>query len=355
MAHRLTLDERRIAASLMEVHQSPSHVQHLLRIQFGQDPPSRLTLRRLYGKFVKTGSVANNNKGNSGRPRTGRSELNIAVVQESFINNEHNSIHRCSLATGISSSTVRRILRFDLAMKPYHIQVAQALTDDQKQKRAQCCRIFVEMANIQTGIINQFAFSDEATFHTSGHVNRRNTVFWGTENPRVVFEHERSSPKVNVWCCVTSRGVIGPYFFNDPTVNSENYLEMLESYGMDEIPLNIRHTGYFQQDGAPAHYSNIVRDFLDRNFPNRWIGRRGPLEWPAHSPDLTPCDFWLWGMLKDEVYREKINNLDELKQKITDAIANIRQDMCLNAMNATIKRFAACAENNGQQVETLHL
>ena len=65
MAHRLTLDERRIAASLMEVHQSPSHVQHLLRIQFGRDPPSRLTLRRLYGKFVKTGSVANNNKGNS--------------------------------------------------------------------------------------------------------------------------------------------------------------------------------------------------------------------------------------------------------------------------------------------------
>ena len=25
----------------------------------------------------------------------------------------------------------------------------------------------------------------------------------------------------------------------------------------------------------------------------RWLGRRGPHEWPARSPDLTPCDFFL--------------------------------------------------------------
>ena len=101
MAHRLSLEERRVAASLMEVYQSPSHVQDLLRILFFRDPPSRLTLRRLYNKFVSTGSVADNCKGNSGRPRTGRSDMNVAVVQESFLNNEHNTINRCSPETGI--------------------------------------------------------------------------------------------------------------------------------------------------------------------------------------------------------------------------------------------------------------
>ena len=34
-----------------------------------------------------------------------------------------------------------------------------------------------------------------------------------------------------------------------------------------------------QQDGAPPHYSRKVRDFLDDKFPDRWIGRRGPLKW----------------------------------------------------------------------------
>jgi hypothetical protein len=29
----------------------------------------------------------------------------------------------------------------------------------------------------------------------------------------------------------------------------------------------------FQQDGAPAHYANIVTESLDEKFPRRWIGR----------------------------------------------------------------------------------
>lgn len=60
-------------------------------------------------------------------------------------------------------------------------------------------------------------------------------------------------------------------------------------------------------------------------------------------------------MLKTEVYKAKIANLDELKKRITDVIAGIRQAMCVHAMNATLERFVACAENGGEQVETLHL
>ena len=43
-----------------------------------------------------------------------------------------------------------------------------------------------------------------------------------------------------------------------------------------------------QQDGAPAHYLREVCAFLDEQFPDRWIGRRGPVEWAPHLPDLTP-------------------------------------------------------------------
>ena len=49
---------------------------------------------------------------------------------------------------------------------------------------------------------------------------------------------------------------------------------------------------YFQQDGAPPHYHRDVRAYLDAVFPDTWIGRRGPIEYPARSPDLTPMDFF---------------------------------------------------------------
>jgi hypothetical protein len=56
---------------------------------------------------------------------------------------------------------------------------------------------------------------------------------------------------------------------------------------------------FFQQDGAPPHWNLIVRASLNQRFPNRWIGRASPISWPTRSPDITPCDFFLWGYGKD--------------------------------------------------------
>ncbi|EFN82469.1 hypothetical protein EAI_04729, partial [Harpegnathos saltator] len=38
-------------------------------------------------------------------------------------------------------------------------------------------------------------------------------------------------------------------------------------------------------------------------------GRRGPIEWPPRSPHLSHNDYFLWGHLKDRVYKTKPQNL----------------------------------------------
>jgi hypothetical protein len=58
---------------------------------------------------------------------------------------------------------------------------------------------------------------------------------------------------------------------------------------------------------APPHFHNEVRSELNDGLPNRWIGRAGPdddelLHWPQRLPDLTLCDFFLLGFLKDKVF-----------------------------------------------------
>lgn len=77
---------------------------------------------------------------------------------------------------------------------------------------------------------------------------------------------------------------------------------------------------YFQQDGAPPHYGLAVCRWLDDNFQGRWIGRRGAIEWPARSPDITPPDVFLWGILKDMVYREKPRTLQDLRTIIEESL-----------------------------------
>ncbi len=50
-----------------------------------------------------------------------------------------------------------------------------------------------------------------------------------------------------------------------------------------------------QQDGAPPHYAAVVRQYLDQMFSGQSIRRRGAIEWPPGSPDLSPLDFFFWG------------------------------------------------------------
>ena len=57
---------------------------------------------------------------------------------------------------------------------------------------------------------------------------------------------------------------------------------------------------YFQQDGTPPHTSNIVQEWLASKFGQKFLAKG---TWPARSPDLNPCDYFLWGYLKDRVYK----------------------------------------------------
>ena len=81
---------------------------------------------------------------------------------------------------------------------------------------------------------------------------------------------------------------------------------------------------YFQQDWAPAHFHDNVRNFLDRTFNERWMGRKGSAtEFPPRSPDLIPLDFYLWGTLKNTVYATKPQTLEELRNQIEHVINDI--------------------------------
>jgi hypothetical protein len=114
--------------------------------------------------------------------------------------------------------------------------------------------------------LERIVLSDEATFHISGHVHRHNIRIWGHEHPHAIAEHEHDNPKINVWCGLAHDRVIGPFFLAERTVTSTTYLDMLELFAVPQIGGN---NVIFQQDGAPPHFANIVREFLDVNFPRR--------------------------------------------------------------------------------------
>jgi hypothetical protein len=123
----------------------------------------------------------------------------------------------------------------------------------------------LERIDASPDFLRQMCFSDKATFHVSGIVNRYNCSIWG-----------RGSPKVNVWSGLMHDKLIGQFFFSEKTVTRRLYLDMLELYAL--LPLQFQ--TILQQDGAPLHFCHHVRNHLDREMAERWIGRSGPFTWP---------------------------------------------------------------------------
>ena len=83
--------------------------------------------------------------------------------------------------------------------------------------------------------------------------------------------------------------IIASYFFENENVTGSAYKIMLPYFLFPKL-WGYPESMIFQHDGAPPHYSVEVRQYLDRKLPGRGMGRGGPIDWHARSPDLTPCD-----------------------------------------------------------------
>jgi hypothetical protein len=75
-------------------------------------------------------------------------------------------------------------------------------------------------------------FSDEATFHISGKVNRHKMRVRETEN-HATLEYQRDSPKVNVYCA--RRQIYSSVFLAENAANGINYLDMLQNWLMTHL------------------------------------------------------------------------------------------------------------------------
>ena len=85
--------------------------------------------------------------------------------------------------------------------------------------------------------------------------------------------------------------IIGPFFFAKKSITAQIYLDLLTEYVSPQFEQYLPQV-IFQQDGAPLHWGLAVRQLLNDTFPEKWIGRDGPISWPPRSPDITPLDFY---------------------------------------------------------------
>ncbi|GBN16432.1 hypothetical protein AVEN_205336-1 [Araneus ventricosus] len=298
--------------------------------------PDAKTIRKLFAKFEQTGNVEDNRVGNVGPRQT------VNCIRDRF--------EAFKYAKNIEK-------------QPMDVSIQNPKSSGHTHKS--CGQRFDFANEILTMIDNEgfdagcIWFIDEAHFHLNGFVNKQNWRFWGSENPHLCEKKPLHSPKVTAWVAECNKGIIGPFSMRG-TISSDRYITILDQFVSTQLALEDRpRIEWFIQDGTRRRRTDKVFRFLDEFFGNRVIELDYPkftgtgMDWPPYSPDLTPCDYFLWSALKDTVYGNHPSTLDELEPVISVACNSISVETLKDVMTNFILRLRHLIFSSGEHFENI--
>ena len=115
----------------------------------------------------------------------------------------------------ISQDNTHHIMRDIIRFKSYMMHSNQQLYDEDMNLRV------VEMSKRLIPTLEDPAnkgnvfFSNESSFYVSGMMNKLNCPIWVANNPFITVETAMNSPKINVWCTMSSKQIIAPWFLKE--------------------------------------------------------------------------------------------------------------------------------------------
>ena len=124
------------------------------------------------------------------------------------------------------------------------------------------------------------------------------------------------------------------------TVNKEYYVEDLREFRKrfrrKRPALFKSGQWHFHQDNAPVHNSILVTDYLTK------MGIK-TVPHPPYSPDLTPCDFWLFLKLKEKLRSCRYETIEEMKVAMTKVIDTLTQEDFHGVFQKLLERYKCIA------------
>jgi len=201
-----------------------------------------------------------------------------------------------------------------------------------------CNTVNVHIGPICNGCWFRNSWRVVAHFTRDGFNNTRNSHLWDRDNPHGTVESNYQHLfAINVWCGVIGDQLIGPYIYRNiwQVIFTPTFCKRVPAF-LEHVPLQTRRQMGYQNDGAPPHFSQVVRQYLTHRFPNRSIGPGGAQNWPPRSADLNPSDYHVWGYMKAMVYAHKVNTREELLQQIHSAARSINNTAVLRKVTSSL-------------------
>ena len=254
--------------------------------------------------------------------------------------------------SGIHSSSVLKILRGRLGLRKICARwVPHLLTDEQKQSRVRLAwRVTEKYDKFDPRHLEEIATGDETwIYHFQPDSKAKNKVWVSSEGDRPVIPCR----------CKTSNSMLYTIFFDSKgpvlqipvpkgsSVTGKFYrgsvlTKLVDFYQTVTVVRSIK----LLHDNAPAHKSATVQEYLKESGLD-------VLDHPPYSPDLSPCDFWLFPGLMEILAGHRFESRCGLGSAIYQCLQHIPKEDYLVAFRKWVDRCKMCVEADGAYFEGL--
>jgi histone-lysine N-methyltransferase SETMAR len=321
---------------------------------FSDSAPSISTVTLWYREFQR-GRTSLADEERSGRPTTACTEDNVERVRDMVITDRRITYDVLAASLGISSGSIRKILHEDLGLRKLTSRwIPHLLTQEQKDQRVEWCRFMLKkFDNGRSRLVSQILTGDETWIYMYEPERKFQSQVWvfpDDEAPTKVVR-DRSVGKRMVATFVRRSGPVSTVpLLNRATVNAEWYTTVCLPKVFSQLQHDRPKTGVrgilLHHDNASSHTAAKTLDYLMDEGVQL-------LPHPPYSPDLAPCDFFVFPRVKDRLRGNRFNTAEDAIEAYESALQSLGEADWHSCFETWFLRMNRCVHACGEYFEKL--
>ena len=344
----MSIEQRINLKFLVRLGKTPTETFNLLQEVYGDATMSRTRIFEWHKRF-REGREDVEDDPKSGRPTTSRINENVERVREKVRSDRRLTVRMIADELSMNSERVWRIITEDLGMRKVCAKmVPRLLNDGQKENRVQVCQDILKQLEITPDLLSRVVTGDESWIFEYDPLTKRQSLEWKSASSPRPKKARLFKSKIKVMLIVFF-DVHLEFLPQGQTINQNVYKDILPRLmrSVWEKRKELWETKSWllhHHDNAPAHNALSIRQFLAEN-------NIAVLEQPPYSPDLAPCDFFLFPKLKGVIKGTRFQDSKAITTAVTKELRAIPMESFQKCIEAWQQRLEKCIRAQGDYFE----
>lgn len=344
-------EQRTCVKFCVKIGKTCTETVDLLRQAFGEQALSQAAVYRWFTRF-QAGQESVEDDSRSGRPLCSTTNEKIEQCRQIILKDRRVTVREIAQEVGISYGSAESILKDVLLVSRLGSKfIPKELNCQQKDTRREVAAQNLQAFADDPGLLQRIITGDESWIYGFDAETSAQSSEWRFKNEPRPTRVKRGPSRIKVLLIVffDIQGVVYHEFLPEGrTVNKEYYREVLsrlrEAVRRNRPELWTNQSWVLHHDNAPAHTSLLVSEYLAKNS-------MAVLPQPPYSPDLAPCDFFLFPKLKSELKGKKFDTREEIAEKSRMRLKAIPKDSFKKCFEEWKNRFELCIKAGGDYFE----